>query len=66
MAKETYTDDEFLSELDPSIPATSGYIYQKIGCSRDIVKFRLLELERIGKVKRVEIHGGSPAWVRSD
>lgn len=60
-----YTTEDFLGVLDQHIPSTIAYIYRKVGCARDIAKIHIAELERTRQITRIEIRGGSPAWVKT-
>lgn len=64
--KQKYQDKQFLDVLDPHIPTALSNIFRSVGCSRDVAKLHMAELERAGLVARIDIQGGSPAWIRSD
>ncbi len=59
-----YDDNDFLSVLSTDRPQTTSYIAKKTGAGRNTVIRFLKDLEKAGKVKRVDIEGGFHAWVR--
>lgn len=61
-----YKPEQFIEILDRESPSTIPYIRKHLNCARYDVARYIAELERDKKVKRVEIRGGSPAWVRCD
>jgi hypothetical protein len=62
-----FKPEDFLNILDFTKPANVAFISSNVGCSRDTAKFNLGQLERDGKVKRVETMGVKESlWVRCE
>lgn len=61
-----YTDDDFLAVLSVNTPQTTTYIAKQTGAGRNTAIRFLTDLEKTGKVARVEIEGGFYAWVRTE
>jgi hypothetical protein len=52
-----YKPESFLEVLDNTKPTNLSYISKIVGCSRDVAKMNILQLEMLGKVKKVETLG---------
>jgi len=52
-----YKPENFLEVLDNTKPTNLSYISKIVGCSRDVAKMNILQLEMLGKVKKVETLG---------
>lgn len=62
-----FKPEDVLNVLNFNKPANVAYISQTVGCSRDTAKLNLAQLERDGKVKRVETLGAKESlWVRCE
>ena len=63
--KSRYKPEDILNVLDPVKPTNLSYISQTVGCSRDVAKLNLMQLERDGKAKKYETLGVKETlWVR--
>jgi hypothetical protein len=61
--KKKYTDDDFLAVIS-DVPCTTAFVIKALGCSRTTALRYLTLLEKEGRIFRLEISGGSPAWIR--
>jgi DNA-binding Lrp family transcriptional regulator len=62
--EQKFSPEDILNVLDYTRPANVAYISSAVGCSRDTAKANLAQLERDGKVKRVECMGVKESlWV---
>jgi hypothetical protein len=52
-----YKPENFLEVLYNTKPTNLSYISKIVGCSRDVAKMNILQLEMLGKVKKVETLG---------
>ena len=60
-----YQKDDFLFIIDNTKPTNIFYISHTTGCSRDVAKLNLLQLEIAGKVKELETLGEKESpWVK--
>jgi len=60
-----YKLENFLEVLDNTKPTNISYISKIVGCSRDVVKMNLLQLEATGKVQKVETLGVKESlWIK--
>jgi hypothetical protein len=60
-----YKLENFLEVLDNTKPTNISYISKIVGCSRDIAKMNILQLEMLGKVKKVETLGVKESlWIK--
>jgi predicted transcriptional regulator len=65
--KQRFKPEDILNVLDYVKPSNIAYISSTVGCSRDTAKLNLTQLERDGKVKRVECHGVKESlWLRNE
>jgi predicted transcriptional regulator len=59
-----YDDKVFLSVLSTDKPQTTSFIAKQTGAGRNTAIRFLKDLEKAGRVKRVDIEGGFHAWIK--
>lgn len=60
--KPRYTDHDFLAVLSYGVPKSTAHIMKSLKCSRNTAKSYLTRLEASGKIRKMEIEGGSYGW----
>jgi hypothetical protein len=60
-----YKPEDILNVLDYVKPTNIPYIVEQVGCSRDVAKLNLVQLERDRKAKKYETLGVKETlWVK--